>query len=377
MSTHLKTWLAFPFVLLCVGVSTAATITPFASLTAGAANCTLRDGSHSDCSVQSYLSANPADLFTAFISPDTFFADPTAIEGFTFATGFSTWNSDSTTKWKLINGGTLNINLFVLLTTSVDNSKATGGSTINIIPTAYTPGPNDPAANQLVWTQAVLANFQPGKTTQAVRNTLDTFTTTSRAGTCTALPGPPNANNNITPSTVPSNAPPSTVPGYCDPIYPLQQTPAKDVNVNVFPDAPAAFFAGQSFRAVALLSTITIKTDGSGAVTERDLTVYDGVSYGFDTFAPEPGTLGPIMLALPALVWGLRRKRKGSMRKTKVTRSSPGPQGCSLPFLIRVHLCSSVANSVFLRHRCTRIAATAPTSSRPKSPCSSVRSLPA
>jgi PEP-CTERM motif len=49
-------------------------------------------------------------------------------------------------------------------------------------------------------------------------------------------------------------------------------------------------------------------TDGIGKITERNLTVYNGVNWGFDlSVAPEPGTF---LLVFPALglLAVLRRK---------------------------------------------------------------------
>ena len=72
---------------------------------------------------------------------------------------------------------------------------------------------------------------------------------------------------------------------YCDPIYPFQSADKH------FFDGPQAFWPDESFRGIALLSTVTFVTDAMGDITERDLTVYYGVSWGFDLSVPEPGTI--------------------------------------------------------------------------------------
>jgi hypothetical protein len=141
--------------------------------------------------------------------------------------------------------------------------------------------------------QGLIISYRPpnGATTNPPFNTMDTFSFNQFAGGCDAVPGPPNANNNTTPSNVGAS-----VNGYCDPLYPVQFADKH------FVDTPKGGYALDSFRGVALLSTITTKTNGAGAVTERDVTVYGGVSYGFDVFVtPEPSTyalfLGGMLLA--------------------------------------------------------------------------------
>ena len=62
---------------------------------------------------------------------------------------------------------------------------------------------------------------------------------------------------------------------YCDPIYPFQNAPGGMGQPNGFGDGPRSFWDRPgSFRGIALLSTVD--------TNNRILTVYNGVSYGFD-----------------------------------------------------------------------------------------------
>jgi hypothetical protein len=136
-------------------------------------------------------------------------------------------------------------------------------------------------------------------------NTLDTYSNskgntsdTAWTSPCTPIPGQTPGNNNTTPAPI---GPTPAGTAYCDPIYPFQSAGAS------FFDGPQAYWPDESFRAIALLSTVTFVTNASGAITERDLKVYNGVNWGFDLATPEPGT---ILLMIPALALlaVLRRK---------------------------------------------------------------------
>jgi hypothetical protein len=204
-----------------------------------------------------------------------------------FATAFKNWNDANGDQWKLLDAGNpLNLR-FNVSQFQATATQTLGGLNITVQLQNYAPGATDPTLNQLVWLQGLIISYRPpnGATTLPPFNTMDTFSFNQFAGGCDAVPGPPNANNNTTPSNVGAS-----VNGYCDPLYPLQNA-AKQ-----FIDTPKGGYALDSFRGIALLSTITTKTNGAGAVTERDVTVYGGVSYGFDVFVtPEPGTFGLIL----------------------------------------------------------------------------------
>ena len=58
-----------------------------------------------------------------------------------------------------------------------------------------------------------------------------------------------------------------------------------------------------------MLSTVTFDTDANGNITDRVLTAYEGISYGFNlSVVPEPATL-LLLLGPGAGTLMLRRKR--------------------------------------------------------------------
>ena len=93
---------------------------------------------------------------------------------------------------------------------------------------------------------------------------------------------------------------------YCDPIYFYQFDNKRLV------DAPTGSWPDASFRAIALLATVSETTNADGKVTAAVLTVYDGVSYGFDlsaTAVPEPSSLVLVLIAgLPLVFFASRRR---------------------------------------------------------------------
>jgi hypothetical protein len=273
-------------------------------------------GGTSDCFVQAYLDANNTDN-QVFIALDKFQGNVSP-EQSNVGFAFTTWNDANGNQWTLRSGGSLDITLAVVEMATISDvtvggntfKNARGGVSMGIFAFGYNPGANDPAPGQLVWTQAVMANFQPGNSGPGTFITLDTFDTKNRQGNCTALPAPPNAKNNTTPTTIPPNVPPDTAPGYCGPIYLFQVAPPLPGGVNVMLDDAGATIPGASFRAIAMLSTVTVQTDAQGNVTNRILTLYDGVSYGFDTYAPEPGSW--VMAALGFLAAAVLKARTTS-----------------------------------------------------------------
>jgi hypothetical protein len=129
----------------------------------------------------------------------------------------------------------------------------------------------------LYWVQGLFVNYAPGPPSNvalAPYNALDTFTLNM-----VNIPGP--CNNFSNP--------------YCDPVYPFQ------TDERSFVDQPRGAYVYSSFRGSAEVAEIDR--------ANRVLTVYSGVSYGWDLFqTPEPATW---MLCLGGLLIGvLMRSRR-------------------------------------------------------------------
>jgi hypothetical protein len=225
----------------------------------------------------------------------------------TFQTAFTNWNvaqgANFGGMWAIKNGGTLDVTFTV---TDTANAGADLGGINNFnVNVATNPGYMGPPINQLVWTQALYVSYgtMPPFPTDLMppANTLDTYSfSQGNPGSggaftkpCSAIPGQMPGPNNNTPAVI---GPEPAGTAYCDPIYPFQLAGAS------FFDGPQAFWPDESFRGIALLSTVTFVTDNTGAITERDLTVYNGVSWGFDLSVPEPGTMVLLVSALGLLI---------------------------------------------------------------------------
>jgi hypothetical protein len=281
-----------------IGLGTLSSSGAILNISAGATyhdstvNCSNLNGSWPGCGVNSFVSTSIANQNTFFESPGTFGGGTQTIGEENFATAFSVWAATQTTKWTLVTGSDLNLTLTVdpfrtKAYTNVGGLNPNPGITITV--SNYTPGVGDPALNQLVWSQGLAINFRPGGgnaayNTSTVYNTMDDYSFNQFTGGCTAPP----ANSNGAAGTT-----------YCDPIYPFQ-----DGNVS-FSDSPLAPYPNGSFRGVAMLSSVSY-----GANNTATLTVYDGVSYGFDTFVtPEPGGLTLLIVGLIALLSWRERSR--------------------------------------------------------------------
>jgi len=230
----------------------------------------------------------------------------------TFTTAFNTWNTNEGPKyggnWTLINGGNLNVT-FDVVETAVAGTDFAGIGNFQITLT-QNPGYTGPSLSQLVWTQGLYTAYQvqPPYNISAnpPYNTLDTYSF-SEGNTGTApftspsapIPGQTPGPNNNTPAII--GATPANQ-AYSDPIYPFQYSN------NSFFDAPQSYWPDQSFRAIALLSTVTFITNSSGIVTHRDLTVFNGIDWGFDLTLPEPS---PLIMLLPILAITILLRQRG------------------------------------------------------------------
>lgn len=241
--------------------------------------------------------------------------DGTAPTNQTFQTAFNNWNANEGANyggnWVLqLGGGNLDLTFNVTDTASANNEfGGISNFSINALPNADYQGlPFD----QLVWVQALYVSYSttPPYNTDLIPPliTLDTYSN-SKGNTgsvaflnaCDPIPGQSPGADNSEPATIGASAPNTA---YCDPIYPFQYDGLK------FFDAPQAYWPDESFRAIALLSTVTFVTDANSNIIERDLTVYNGVSWGFDLSVPEPSTISLVGLSL-AMLAIIRIKGKG------------------------------------------------------------------
>ena len=260
------------------------TIVPEAPYTASTPNCKNGAKTFKDCVSTAIISEDDATITSTFLEGAY---NGTAPTDQTFNTAFENWDKTQTTgvTWTIMNGGALDD-----LTLTVDPFEASATQTaggigdITVMLTMQ-KGYSGPPLGELVWAQAVYANFSPGGGGQA--NTLDVFSVTHGGSLrgCTALPAPPPNSDNVT-VAIPGINP--LLGQYCDPIYFYQFGNKR------FVDAPTGSWPDASFRAIALLATVSETTNNAGQVTAATLTVYDGVSYGFDLSAaavPEPSSL--------------------------------------------------------------------------------------
>jgi hypothetical protein len=298
----------FVFGMLAIQISQAGTIVvePGATFSASVPQCNFPGGPGGPCFTTGYLSRTPDTATSTFIVGYFNGTDPTTQ---TFTTAFNTWNGATGNLWTLVNGGALDVTYSVTFSTTA--TADVGGIDITVNLKNYKAAPGGPTLDQLVWTQGLYTNFSPttpkGTNIEPPANTLDNYRFNMGSGpvggpfrvACEALPGQTPGANNTTPANI--GATPAGK-AYCDPIYPFQYADKH------FFDGPRGFWPRDSFRAHALLSTVTFLTDNTGKITGRRLTVYDGVSYGFDLAVPEPGQLLPLAAALLAFALWQRRR---------------------------------------------------------------------
>jgi hypothetical protein len=311
----------------CTGYASATTIVPpgNANPTATIANCTNTINNYTNCTSKAFVSNQVANMTTTFTSPGTFNgAQPTNQN---FQSAFNTWNTPANTggvTWTLVNGGAINGLTLTVNPFTASATNNTGGISNITITLTQGNGYNGPNINQLAWTQALYTNDSPstpfGMYLNPPANTLDSYSfSKGSAGSGGVFQNP--AQPLPTPGPNTANAVqniPATPGGkaYADPIYPFQY------NNKHFFDGPALGWPSASFRAVALLSTVSETTDNQGKVTAATLTVYDGVNYGFDLSAtlvkaPVPEPNPALLMAaglLPLAALRRRRQKTGMLR---------------------------------------------------------------
>ncbi len=232
-----------------------------------------------------------------------------------FTDAFNNWNAANGNAWQLLNGGTLPVTLGIDANVSA-NQFGGGINPIIVSIDAYSQGPNDPTLAQLVWTQGLFSNYTATSVSLLSPPivTLDTYSLSAGSGgsggafqtACETIPGQnPGANNTIAASIG------ATASGqaFCDPIYPFQYGEFTSVGPDPFGDGPQGAWPDDAFRGIALLSTVTFDTDSNGNITDRILTVYQGVSYGFTLSAPEPSSMALLGPTACLVIW--RRNRRG------------------------------------------------------------------
>lgn len=299
-------------------IASASTIVPPADKTPSATKATCKAGAknYKDCKSQAFVSADAAKIDSKYMKENFNGTAPTTQ---TFKTAFDDWNSKQTSgvTWTLVDGGAL-----ADLTLTIDPFKAVALNNVGGISditikltkgTAY----KGPSFDQLVWSQGLYTNDSPttpfGTNIDPPANTLDSYLFnkggSAGGGAFTNppvdLPKPPANSNDV---TVNIGANPANK-AWADPIYPFQSTDKQ------YFDGPQWGWPIGSFRAIALLSTVSMTTDGAGKVTSAKLTVYDGVSYGFDLSAtavpapvPEPATWLMLLSGFFVLGSVLRRR---------------------------------------------------------------------
>lgn len=245
-----------------------------------------------DCTNTTYSPTFGAGLNTRFVAGAFPTSNPSADS---FATAFAAWDSEYSAtygNWKVVDGGTLNLDLTVA-SFGASVGQYTGGlSSIQVDVSNYKPLAGQPGLAQLAWTQALFISYTPTQGSLATPiETLDTYSLSQGS------PGSGGAFQAAC-ETIPAGAP-ATIgqvgsgKAYCDPIYPFQYSS------KFFYDAPQGAWANDSFRAVTLLSSVDTADD--------TLTVYQGFTYGFtlataqDTVTTWPQLAGTV--AEPGTGW--------------------------------------------------------------------------
>ena len=300
------------------------------------ANCNTPSGTAQNCTDTVLFSNTVATDTTSFISGSVGGQNPSSAD---FITAFNNWDQANGGPYTLVNGGVLDLSLSASIGGTLGQN---GGGLDHVIVNlaGYVPAVGGPTLSQLIWTQALFTDYAPTVGLEKMPVvTLDTYSLSAGSpssggafgSACVPIPGPPNADNNTTPSTI--GATPSGK-AYCDPIYPFQygtnfngQTLDRTtLSTDFFYDAPQGPFPNASFRGITLLSTVTDDTDSMGDIVNRILTVYQGVDYGFDlgingatdpvetvselAVVPEPGIMWMVVCGVAATVGCRHRSRR-------------------------------------------------------------------
>jgi hypothetical protein len=317
-SAHCVAIVAGALLLLTPLRSASATVQ---SLTVTVPNCQAGAETVPQCYDTGFLSNQIVDATDSFIG-----GFPNAQSDlFNFTDAFNNWNAANGHLWQLVDGGPLPVSLTADVT--VGAGTFTGGINPIIVSINYSPTRNDPTLAQLVWTQALVINYSPTSVDMVSPPavTLDTYSLSAGSGgsggafltACEPIPGQTPGPNNSIASSIGATA---SGQAYCDPIYPFQYGPSTVAGPDPFADAPQGLWPNDAFRGIALLSTVTFDTDASGNITDRVLTAYEGISYGFNlSVVPEPATL--VLLLGPAAATLMLRRRRYPVRGSNCSAS--------------------------------------------------------
>ena len=214
------------------------------------------------------------------------FNNPGVVGEETFSCSFNQWtNTTSGNGWTLTQAAAIDKLTYSVSQFQTNATQTSGGVNITV-DVSTDAGYAGPALNTLFWSQALAINYlvtdPAGVNHSPAVFAMDSFTFNLGGS---AIPA----------GTTCSNTGAGGKP-YCDPIYPFQYADRH------FFDGPTWLYPADSFRGIALLSSVNYAT--------KNLTLYDtGVNYGFDVWvSPEPGTFFLLPTALGLILISRRRR---------------------------------------------------------------------